>query len=331
MNAVDKALSPAARRRLILDCDPGQDDAVSLLLAFAARDIFDILGVTTVAGNVGLELASKNARRIVDLAGVPEIPVFAGCARPLSKPLVTAHHVHGPSGLDGMDLFEPRAPQQTQHAVDFIIETLMAAGPASVTLAPTGPLTNIAMALIKEPRIADRIEAIVLMGGAMREGGNITPSAEFNIFVDPHAAAITLNCGRPVTMIGLDATHQALCSKARIEKLRAVGGPIADAICGMLTFFNRHDSAKYSVDGAPLHDPCTIAFLLAPSLFASKPCHVAVETESALTAGHTAVDFWGVTGAAPNVAWVHDVDADGFFDLLTERIRLLAKTVAGAP
>lgn len=323
------ASSPPPRRRLILDCDPGQDDAVCLLLAFAARDVFDILGVTVVAGNVGLELAAKNARRIIDLAGADEIPVYAGCARPLARPLVTAHHVHGPSGLDGMDLFEPRSPLQPRHAVDYMIETLMTAAPASVTLVPTGPLTNVAMALVKEPRVADRIEAIVMMGGAMREGGNITPSAEFNIFVDPHAAEIVLNCGRPVTMIGLDATHQVLCSKRRIEKIRNIGGPIAEAVYGMLAFFNRYDSAKYGVDGAPLHDPCTIAFLLAPALFAAKPCHVAVETASALTAGHTAVDFWGVTGAAPNVDFVHGVDADGFFDLLTERLRRFTRDGAG--
>ena len=318
------------KRRIILDCDPGQDDAVNLLLAIAARDVFDILGVTAVAGNVPLDLSEKNARRIVELAGAAEIPVFAGCPRPMAKALVTAHHVHGASGIDGMAPFEPRIGLEPGHGVDFIVETLLAAEPSAVTLVPTGPLTNIAMALIKEPAIADRIREIVLMGGAMREGGNITPSAEFNIFVDPHAADIVFKCGRPITMIGLDATHQVSCSNKRIENIRAIGGPIAEAVYGMLSFFNRHDSAKYGVDGAPLHDPCTVAYLLAPSLFTAKPCHVAVETSSPLTVGHTAVDFWGVTGERPNALWVHGVDADGFFDLLIGRLRRLAQYSARA-
>jgi purine nucleosidase len=313
------------KRRIILDCDPGQDDAVNLLLAIAARDALDILGVTAVAGNVPLDLGEKNARRIVELAGAPEIRVFAGCPRPMARALVTAHHVHGTSGIDGMTLFEPRIGPQPRHAVDFIVETLLAAEPASVTLVPTGPLTNVAMALVKEPRIADCIKEIVLMGGAMREGGNITPSAEFNIFVDPHAAETVFKCGRPIAVIGLDATHQVLCSRVRVDRIRAIGGPVAEAVYGMLSFFNRHDSAKYGVDGAPLHDPCTVAYLLAPSLFTAKPCRVEVETSSPLTLGHTAVDFWGVTGEQPNALWVHGVDADGFFTLLTDRLSRLVQ------
>ncbi len=317
------------KRSIILDCDPGQDDAVNLLLAIAARDAFDILGVTAVAGNVPLALSEKNARRIVELTGAADIPVFAGCPRPMTKALVTAHHVHGASGLDGMTLFEPRIGLHPGHGVDFIVQTLLAAERSSVTLVPTGPLTNIAMALVKEPRIAEHIKEIVLMGGAMREAGNITPSAEFNFFVDPHAAEIILKCGRPITMIGLDATHQVLCSRQRIENIRAIGGPVGEAVYGMLSFFNRHDSAKYGVDGAPLHDPCTVAYLLAPSLFAAKSCHVAVETSSLLAIGHTAVDFWGVTGEPPNASWVHGVDADGFFALLTDRLARLAQRLAG--
>ena len=319
--------APAAEKRaIILDCDPGQDDAVNLLLAIAARDVFDVLGVTSVAGNVPLGLSEINARRIVELSGAREIPVFAGCPGPIARALVTAHHVHGASGLDGMNLSTPRIALQPGHGVDFIIGSLLAAAPSSVTLVPTGPLTNIAMALVKEPRIADRIREIVLMGGAMREGGNITPSAEFNIYVDPHAADIVLRCGRPVTVIGLDATHQVLCSRPRIDRIRAIGGPVAEAVYGMLSFFNRHDSSKYGVDGAPLHDPCTIAYLLAPALFAAKACHIAVETSSPLTIGHTAVDFWGVTGNEPNALWIHGVDADGFFDLLIARLSILAQS-----
>lgn len=321
----------SSKRAVILDCDPGQDDAVNLLLAVAARDAFDILGVTAVAGNVPLALSEINARRILELAGAFEIPVFAGCPGPMARTLVTAHNIHGESGLDGMALREPRISLQPRHGVDFIIGTLLAAEPSSVTLVPTGPLTNIAMALVKEPRIAASIKEIVLMGGAMREGGNITPSAEFNIYVDPHAADVVFRCGRPVAVIGLDATHQVLCSQRRVERIRAIGGPVAEAVHGMLSFFNRYDSAKYGLDGAPLHDPCTIAYLLAPALFTAKPCHIAVETSSPLTIGHTAVDFWGVTAESPNAMWIHGVNADGFFDLLIDRLSRLPAQQTGQP
>lgn len=307
-------------RPVIIDCDPGQDDAVALLLAFASPEELDILGVTTVAGNVPLELTQCNARRMVDLAGRSDVPVFAGCARPLVCDLVTAEYVHGKSGLDGIDLWEPKQPLASQHAVDFIIETLLAHGEAGVTLVPTGPLTNIAMALVKEPRIAPRIREIVIMGGAMREGGNHTPSAEFNIRVDPHAADVVLRCGRPITMFGLDVTHQVPATKARLEPIRALANPVADAVVGMLEFYGRFDSRKYGADGAPLHDPCTVAYLLAPELFETRHCNVAVETGSALTRGHTAVDFWHVTGRPENVHWAHRVDADAFYRLLTERL-----------
>jgi purine nucleosidase len=314
----------AGRRRIILDCDPGQDDAVGILLALASPEALYTLAITAVAGNVPLELAEKNARRIVELAG-GAVPVYSGCAEPLRQNLVTAHHIHGASGLDGMDLFEPARATRPEHAVDFIIDTLLAAPPASVTLVPTGPLTNLAQALLRRPEIARAIDEIVLMGGAMREGGNVTPSAEFNIYVDPHAADVVLRCGRPIVMIGLDATHQVLCARPRMEKIREIGGRVAEATYGMLTFFNRFDSKKYGVDGAPLHDPCTLAYLLAPSLFDSKQCHVGVETESSLTRGHTAVDFWGVTGEPANARWVYRVDADGLFDLLVDRLARLPK------
>ncbi len=307
-------------RPVIIDCDPGQDDAVALLLAFAAPEELDILGITTVAGNVPLELTQRNARRMVDLAGRSDVPVFAGCARPMVCDLVTAEYVHGESGLDGIDLWEPKQPLAPQHAVDFIVETLLARDDASVTLVPTGPLTNIAMALVKEPRIVPRIREIVIMGGAMREGGNHTPSAEFNIRVDPHAADIVLRCGRPITMFGLDVTHQVPASKARLEPIRALANPVADAVVGMLEFYGRFDSRKYGADGAPLHDPCTIAYLLEPELFETRHCNVAVETDSALTRGHTAVDFWHVSGRPENVHWAYRVDAGGFYRLLTERL-----------
>ncbi|RMD91154.1 MAG: nucleoside hydrolase [Alphaproteobacteria bacterium] len=315
-------------RPVIIDCDPGQDDAVALLLAFAAPEALDVLGVTTVAGNVPLALTQRNARLMVDLAGRRDVPVFAGCARPLVCELVTAEYVHGQTGIDGIEVREPEQPLEPRHAVDFIIDTLLShTDPEGVTLVPTGPLTNIAMALVKEPRIVPRIREIVIMGGAMREGGNHTPSAEFNIRVDPHAADVVLRCGRPITMFGLDVTHQVPATRERIARIAALDNPVAAAVAGMLSFYGRFDSRKYGMDGAPLHDPCTIAYLLSPDLFETRACHVAVETDSPLTRGHTAVDFWHVTGLPENVHWAHRVDADGFYRLLTARLdRYSAKT-----
>ena len=201
-----------------------------------------------------------------------------------------------------------------------MIETLLAADDHSITLVPTGPLTNIGTALDREPAIAAKIEQIVLMGGAMREGGNRTPSAEFNILVDPEAADAVLRCGRPITQMGLDVTHQVLSTRERVDRIRALGNPVAEAVAGMLSFFERFDMEKYASRGAPLHDPCTIAWLLRPDLFEGKVCNVAVETQSELTLGHTAVDFWHVTDRPRNVDWIYAVDADGFYDLLTERL-----------
>lgn len=309
-----------SREKIIIDCDPGQDDAVNLLLAMASGDELDLLGVTTVAGNVPLPLTQRNARLVCDLAERDDVPVHAGCAQPLVRPLHTAESIHGNTGIDGMEVGEPRHPLQAQHAVDFIVETLGRAEPGSVTLVPTGPLTNIAAAIIKDSSILPAIRRIVIMGGAMREGGNYSPSAEFNVLVDPHAAEVVLRCGRPITMFGLDVTHQALATRERVDVIAALGNPAAAATAGMLGFFNWHDMKKYKSLGAPLHDPCTVAWLLAPDLFELKHCNVAVETSSELTMGHTAVDFWGVTGRPANVHWAYAVDADGFFELLTRRL-----------
>ncbi len=306
-------------RKLIIDCDPGQDDAIMLLLALASPEL-EVAGVTTVAGNVPLALTQRNARLICELAGRDDMPVFAGCARPMVRALVTAEYVHGASGIDGMEIREPRLPLQQQHAVDFIVATLMAAADDSITLVPTGPLTNIAMAMVKEPAIVPRIREIVLMGGAMREGGNTTASAEFNILVDPHAAHVVFACGRPIVAMGLDVTHQVLATRARVDRIAALGSEVARAASGMLRAFNRFDGDKYGADGAPLHDPCTIAWLLRPDMFRAKPCNVAVEIHSELTMGHTAVDFWNVTGRPVNARWVYGVDADAFYDLLVERL-----------
>ncbi len=305
---------------IIIDCDPGQDDAINLLLAMSSPEELQVLGVTAVAGNVPLTLTQRNARLMCDIAGRRDIPVFAGCERPLVRQLVTAEEVHGQSGIDGVDINPPEQALAAQHAVDFIIDTLRSADEQAVTLVPTGPLTNIAMALVKAPDIVSKVDQIVLMGGAMREGGNHSPSAEFNILVDPHAAHVVFECGRPIVAMGLDVSHQVLATKERIAKIRALGNGPALATANMLGFFSRHDSVKYGTDGAPLHDPCTVAYLLQPELFTGKQCNVSVETESALTMGHTAVDFWGVSNRPENAVWVHAVDADGFYALLAERL-----------
>ena len=307
-------------RKVIIDCDPGQDDAVALFLAFASQDELDLLGITTVGGNVPLELTQRNARQMCDIAGRQDVPVYAGCEKPMLRPLRTAEMIHGETGINGIDVIDPQTPLQSAHAVDFIIQKLLAADDASIILVPTGPLTNVGTAIDREPAILPKIEQIVLMGGAMREGGNRTPSAEFNILVDPEAADIVFRCGRPIVQMGLDVTHQVLSTRDRVERIAALGNPVADATAGMLSFFDRFDTEKYTSKGAPLHDPCTVAWLINPELFVGKDCNVSVETQSELTLGHTAVDFWHVTDRPVNVHWVYAVDADGFYDLLTERL-----------
>lgn len=309
-----------APRPIIIDCDPGQDDAVALLLAMASPGELEILGITTVAGNVPLALTQRNARMMCDIAGRQETPVYAGCDRPVLREPVTAEYIHGDTGIDGIDVFDPETPLKDQHAVDFIVDTLLAADEASITLVPTGPLTNIGTAIQREPRIVDRIRQLVIMGGAMREGGNRSPSAEFNILADPHAADIVFGCGRPITAMGLDVTHQVLSTRERVARIRALGNPVAEATAGMLGFFHRYDTKKYGSEGAPLHDPCTIAFLLEPDLFRTRACNLSVETESELTIGHTAVDFWHVTDRPHNVDWAYEIDADNFYNLLIDRL-----------
>jgi len=307
------------RQPLIIDTDPGQDDAVAILLALASPEIH-LLGITTVAGNVPLDLTEVNARKICDLAGRQDVPVFAGLSRPLVRRLVTAEHVHGRTGLDGPDLPPPQTPLQEQHAVDFIIETVRKEPSGSVTIAPIGPLSNIAMALQRAPDIAPRIKQIVLMGGGCLEGGNITPAAEFNIYVDPHAAAVVFGAGIPITMMPLDVTHKALTTAKRNGALRAIGNRTCTAVAEMLGFFERFDEAKYGSDGGPLHDPCTVAWMIAPELFSGRHCNVEIETASELTMGMTVIDWWQVSGRPHNAFVVGDLDADAFFALITERL-----------
>ncbi|MDO6480681.1 nucleoside hydrolase [Shimia thalassica] len=309
-----------APRKIIIDTDPGQDDAVAILLALASPDEIDVVGITAVAGNVPLPLTQKNARIVCELAGKPDVKVFAGCDRPLGRDLVTAEHVHGKSGLDGPDLPDPTMPLQDQHAVDFIIETLRAHPPKTITLCPLGPLTNVAMAFEKAPDIVDRVQEIVLMGGAYFEVGNITPAAEFNIYVDPQAAHIVFSAGAPIVVMPLDVTHKALVTQPRNDAFRALGTPVGIAVAEMTDFFERFDKEKYGSSGAPLHDPCVTSYLLRPDLFQGRNVNVMIETRSELTLGMTVADWWGVTDRAPNALFIGDVNADGFFDLLTERL-----------
>ncbi len=310
-------------RKIIIDTDPGQDDAVAILLALASPEEIEVLGITAVAGNVPLELTAKNARIVCELAGHTDIPVYAGCDRPLNRPLVTAEHVHGKTGLDGPVLPDPEMPLAEGHAVDFIIDTLRAHEPGTVTLCPLGPLTNIATAFQKAPDIVGRVQEIVLMGGAYFEVGNITPAAEFNIHVDPEAADIVFKCGRPIVVMSLDVTHKALVTKPRNDAFRALGNKAGVAVAEMTDFFERFDKNKYGSEGAPLHDPCVTAYLIRPELFSGRDVNVEIETQSELTLGMTVADWWGVTDRTPNALFMGDLDADGFFTLLTERLARL--------
>jgi purine nucleosidase len=310
-------------RKIIIDTDPGQDDAVAILLALASPEELEVLGIVAVAGNVGLHHNATNARKVVELSGRRDIPVYAGSARPMRRHLVTAEHVHGETGLNGPDLPDPTIPLQSQHGVDYIIDTLMAAKPGTITLCTLGPLTNIGMALVKQPAIAERIAEIVMMGGAYFEVGNITPAAEFNIYVDPEAADVVLRAGVPITMLPLDVTHQIQSTPERLAAIFGLGNKAGSAVYEMLTFSETFDLQKYGWAGAPLHDPTVIAYLLKPDLFEGRHCNVTIETASELTVGMTVADYWHVTGKVRNVNYLRSGNAEGFFALLMERLARL--------
>ncbi|MDQ2065620.1 nucleoside hydrolase [Xinfangfangia sp. CPCC 101601] len=311
-----------AAQKIIIDTDPGQDDAVAILLALASPEELEVLGITAVAGNVPLPLTQKNTRILVELSGRP-VPVYAGCDAPLQRKLITAEHVHGQTGLDGVPLFEPSHPLEAQHGVDFIIETLRREAPGTVTLCPLGPLTNIAAAFLKAPDIVARVKAIVLMGGAYFEVGNITPAAEFNIYVDPEAADIIFKSGVEIVVMSLDVTHKALTSRDWIEGIRSLGTKVGEAVASWTDFFERFDVEKYGAQGAPLHDPTVIAYVLRPELFSGRKINVEIETQSELTLGMTVADWWGVTDRTPNALFINTIDRDGFYALLTERLARL--------
>lgn len=309
-------------QKVIIITDPGQDQAVAVLMALAAPESFDILGIVTSAGNIGLDLTQRNARALVELADRREVPVFAGCPRPIRGALVTAEHVHGPTGLDGADLPEPTVPLQEQHGVDFIIDTLRAHAPGEVAIFSESPLTNLAMAIVKAPEIARRIARIVMMAGAYFEVGNITPSAEFNIYVDPPAADIVLRAGIPIVMLPLDVTHKLLATPERLQRFAAIGNRSGSVVAGMLAFSQGFDLKKYGWAGAPLHGPTVPAWFLAPEIFEGREANVSVETRGELTFGMTVVDYWNITEQNKNTLYITTCDADAYFTLIE---RLIAR------
>jgi inosine-uridine nucleoside N-ribohydrolase len=302
---------------IILDCDPGHDDAIALLLALASPEV-ELLAVTTVHGNQTLEKTTANALRVLDLAGRTDIPVAAGAERPLAREPQVADHVHGESGLDGPFLPPPQHEALAQHAVDVMIGKIVAS-PKPVTLIPTGPLTNIALLLDRFG--GENVERIVLMGGAIAEG-NITPAAEFNIWADPEAAAKVFGSGLDVTMIGLDVTHKALLTPPIAERLRATGR-MGTFVAELVEFFSRYHRETYGWDGAPIHDAVAVAHVIRPGLVETRFRNVEVETVSELCRGRTVVDLWNRTDSAANTQVGVDIDACGFFELLVERIASL--------
>ena len=307
-------------RSVIFDTDPSPDDAVAFLAALASPDELEVLAVTTVAGNVPVDLTSKNALKALELAKRTDIPVYKGASAPLVRPLVTAEHVHGRTGFDGFDLPEPTTALAPGFAPDAIVDMVMSRQQGAVTLCCLAPLTNIALALAREPKLAKHLAGIVLMGGSMSEAGNITPAAEFNFYVDPEAAARVFSSGIPITMIPLDSTHQALITDARLEVLRTAGTPVGTAFYHLLEFNKRFDRAKYGWPGGPLHDATVTAYLLAPHLFTGRNVHVDIECSSQLTLGASVVDWWSVAEKPANALVLRTVDADGYFQLIFDRL-----------
>ncbi|MBS4703102.1 pyrimidine-specific ribonucleoside hydrolase RihA [Aeromonas veronii] len=304
---------------VILDCDPGHDDAIALILALASPEL-DVLAVTTSAGNQTPDKTLNNALRILTLLGRDDIPVAAGAPKPLARELIIADNVHGESGLDGPKLPDPAFAPQAMTGIELMARCLRES-PEPVTLVPTGPLTNIALLLAAHPELKGKIARIVLMGGAAG-AGNWTPAAEFNIYVDPEAADMVFKSGIPITMCGLDVTHEAQVMDEDIERVRAITNPVAQCVAGLLDFFMiYHRDPKWGFAGAPLHDPCTIAWLLAPELFHGVECRVDIETSGVHTVGMTVVDRYGLTGKPANALVLLGLDRPGFIDLLVTRLR----------
>ena len=309
-------------RRLVIDTDPGADDAVALLLALGSPEALEIAGVVAVAGNLPLGLTARNARAVLEFAGRADVPVHAGAAQPLSRRLATAR-VQEAGGLATLFLPDPAGGLQPADGVDFLVEAVGGSGGEGLTLCALGPLTDIALALDRAPEIAPRVQELVLMGGAGFELGNVTPAAEFNIWVDPQAAAKVLASGMRITMVPLDVTHRVLSTAARLARLDAIGNRCGPYAARLVRTFDKPRVKRYGRRGRALHDPCVIAYLLAPELFRGREVNVMVETESPLALGMTVVDWWGVTGRPANARFLDRVDAAGVYDLLAEKLARL--------
>ena len=307
---------------VLIDCDPGHDDAIALLLALTSPEL-ELLGVTTVHGNQTLEKTTANAIRVLEFVDRGDVPVAAGAERPLTRDPFVAAYVHGESGLDGPALPAPQEPPLAQHAVDFLAERIVAAERAP-TLVPTGPLTNVALLLARYPEAAARLERIVLMGGAIAEG-NVTPAAEFNVWADPEAAHRVFASGLDVTMIGLDVTHRALVGRKHAERLRSAG-PTGRMVAELLDFYEIFHREVYGFEGSPIHDAVAVAHVARPGLVETLERHVAVETASDLCRGRTVVDLWRRTGAEPNAHVAVSIDSEAFVALLLERVASLERT-----
>ncbi|WP_376793919.1 nucleoside hydrolase [Thermogemmatispora sp.] len=304
------------KQKIILDCDPGHDDAIALLLA-ARHPRLELLAITTVAGNQTLEKTTRNALSVCTLARIRQVPVAKGMAQPLAREGRYAADIHGESGLDGPALPEPEREPVPEHAVDVIIDLVRSTD--DVVLVATGPLTNVASAITREPAILSRLKGIYLMGGAIGLG-NVTPAAEFNIYFDPEAAAIVFNSGCPITMIPLEVTHQALATPAVVERLRALARPVPSFVCQLLEFFGATYRRIFGFAAPPVHDPCAVAALIDPTLVNRHCMYVAVETRGDYTLGRTVCDVYGVLGRRAN-AWVgYGLDAARFWDLLVETL-----------
>jgi len=323
MSALAATSLMAAPRDLIIDTDPGADDVVALLLAMASPEELKIRAITTVAGNVRLEKTSRNARLAREWAGREEIPVYAGAGRPMVRTPIYAANVHGEEGLTGVQVHEPKKPLAQGNAVQYLIDTLSAAEPHSITVAMLGPQTNLALALIQKPEIVNGIKEVVVMGGAHFNGGNITPAAEFNLFADPHAAEVVLASGVKLTYLPLDVTHKVLTSDARLKQLAAVNNNASKLVVDILNAYIKFDMDNYGMPGGPVHDASVIAYLLKPELFKGRQVHMVVDSREGPTFGQTVADWYGVLKQPVNVMWIEEGDAQGFFDLLSARLARL--------
>ena len=304
-------------KQILLDCDPGHDDMAAILLACASPEI-ELLGITTSAGNQTVEKTFENARKVLALIGREDVPVYKGCSMPMVKPLTTAPQIHGKSGLDGAELPEARVPPEQEHALDYLFRTIDAF--PGITLVVTGPMTNIAMMLKKAPEIAGRIGRFVVMGGT-HAMSNVTPAAEFNMYVDPEAAQIVFHSGVPLTLVTLDVTNRALFTEEDLHRLESTGGKVAKKVAGLIRFFLQANNRRYQLGGAPLHDPMTIAWLLHPELLETKRVAVNVETRGEFTRGRTVFDFYGITGENPNADVSVDFDLPLFKKLIFDAVR----------